>query len=444
MPRLVFAWGREKILAHHLVNALKALNSASETEVSSSSSPLSLHRPNMMLNIFLMAPGHYSIDKLLRMFGANAHYPDSFHATDPRDMIFALLNISSDASALGIVADYSLTTEEVYIRTTETLIRAGKLGILSLSGIGPNPRNLPSWVPDFSLARTRGLPEVLECFSALGPTGAAPSSFSSGTTRREPEFQHTQKTLQLSGFRVDVILETGREMLAHQFAMHYLDWVPYMKSWFKDFEEFLYSNGISKDVVQETGALWKVPIADVEGSLPGPIKTNNQGGTQESALSFTRASEKTYESYLKFRELLDNPRYVFEGQTGSTGWLQQWLSRFRRGVWGMRTEHQPVIVDSVDITGRQSRSLYLRYQRAIWRMGVGYKPFITTQRHIGFGPETSVATDLVVMFSGATTPYIIREVEPRVHKIVGVCYIHGLMDGKFFETNPVLESFTIQ
>lgn len=38
--------------------------------------------------------------------------------------------------------------------------------------------------------------------------------------------------------------------------------------------------------------------------------------------------------------------------------------------------------------------------------------------------------DLVCVFIGASTPFVVREMEDGYFRLVGECYIHGLMDGE--------------
>lgn len=74
-------------------------------------------------------------------------------ATDPRDKIFAFLNLAEDG--LGMQPDYSADVKEVFIQATKTMIdkRIGShLAVLSHVQDLSDTRiqGLPSWVPDFS------------------------------------------------------------------------------------------------------------------------------------------------------------------------------------------------------------------------------------------------------------------------------------------------------
>ncbi|KLO94933.1 heterokaryon incompatibility protein (het-6OR allele) [Fusarium fujikuroi] len=74
-------------------------------------------------------------------------------ATDPRDKIFAFLNLAEDG--LGLQPDYSVDVKNVFVQATKTMIdkRIGShLAILSHVQDLSDTRiqGLPSWVPDFS------------------------------------------------------------------------------------------------------------------------------------------------------------------------------------------------------------------------------------------------------------------------------------------------------
>jgi hypothetical protein len=68
---------------------------------------------------------------------------------DQRDKVYALLDIANDN--LGLVPDYSLSVQEVYLRTTKRLLSIGSLDVLkACSATGPYSKLLPTWVSDWS------------------------------------------------------------------------------------------------------------------------------------------------------------------------------------------------------------------------------------------------------------------------------------------------------
>ena len=63
---------------------------------------------------------------------------------------------------------------------------------------------------------------------------------------------------------------------------------------------------------------------------------------------------------------------------------------------------------------------------------VGRKLFSTASGHIGIGNITLEPGDLVCVFLGARTPFIVRPVGEK-YEFVGDCYLHGIMQGEALE-----------
>ncbi|KAA8629882.1 hypothetical protein SMACR_04080 [Sordaria macrospora] len=76
----------------------------------------------------------------------------SSQASDPRDKIFTLLGVITGAAADGLIADYSLSVEQVYTGLVAfALTKQGEVNILRYASGYAKSRNLPSWVPDWRL-----------------------------------------------------------------------------------------------------------------------------------------------------------------------------------------------------------------------------------------------------------------------------------------------------
>ncbi|KAJ3544560.1 hypothetical protein NM208_g2985 [Fusarium decemcellulare] len=88
----------------------------------------------------------------LHLLSVLSHFRD-LEATDPRDKIFAFLNLAEDG--LGLVPDYAAEVRDVFIQAAKAMInkRMGSpLAVLSHLQDSSDTRiqGLPSWVPDFS------------------------------------------------------------------------------------------------------------------------------------------------------------------------------------------------------------------------------------------------------------------------------------------------------
>lgn len=70
------------------------------------------------------------------------------------------------------------------------------------------------------------------------------------------------------------------------------------------------------------------------------------------------------------------------------------------------------------------------------------RPLLRENDFLGMGPDYLQEGDLVVIFLGARVPHIVREVEGGIHELVGECYVHGILNGEFIESQPKTQTFT--
>jgi hypothetical protein len=94
----------------------------------------------------------------------------SSKASDPRDKVFALLGLINDTTEFGLIADYSLTLEEVQVGVSAfVIIHGDDCSILtSARGIDSNyPARVPSWVPTWDRRyRSTPVPRGSETFDS--------------------------------------------------------------------------------------------------------------------------------------------------------------------------------------------------------------------------------------------------------------------------------------
>lgn len=73
----------------------------------------------------------------------------------------------------------------------------------------------------------------------------------------------------------------------------------------------------------------------------------------------------------------------------------------------------------------------------------GWKFAILTGGYVGMVPITAQKSDLIVIISGARTPYVVRNMagtwDPIRYRLVGECYIHGIMQGEIFDNGMSLD-----
>jgi hypothetical protein len=108
--------------------------------------------------------------------------------------------------------------------------------------------------------------------------------------------------------------------------------------------------------------------------------------------------------------------------------LDLWLGF--RGVCPSVPHHWFPIIGSYGIINFPKESI-LMYSRLVSTTMHGRRLFRTETGTIGIGPDDIQEGDLIVIFFGARTPFIIRRNE-RADRftLIGDCYVHGLMNGE--------------
>jgi hypothetical protein len=72
-----------------------------------------------------------------------------------------------------------------------------------------------------------------------------------------------------------------------------------------------------------------------------------------------------------------------------------------------------------------------------------HKAFVTSRGLPGLGPEDVRQDDVVVVFEGAHNPFVIREQTDGTFRMVGACYIIGLMNGEAVRSGAARRDITL-
>jgi hypothetical protein len=68
---------------------------------------------------------------------------------------------------------------------------------------------------------------------------------------------------------------------------------------------------------------------------------------------------------------------------------------------------------------------------------------VTEDDYMGLVPAGTQPGDLVCIIFGAQTPFLLRPAVCGTYKIVGECYIHGMMDGEMVSDTLIAEWFDV-
>ena len=146
--------------------------------------------------------------------------------------------------------------------------------------------------------------------------------------------------------------------------------------------------------------------------------------------------------------LLDNKSYTCHSSLGTSltngRMLAMWEERYERFV-----DVNAASRSAETFNHPKDEGLDLRndpYTYALIEVARRFNYFITKSGYIGVGPDNAMAGDVLAIFSGASTPFVLRKVElddpgqaapsltgktdDQRFKIIGNCYLHGFMNNE--------------
>lgn len=354
------------------------------------------------------APGFASMMTTVRELLREGKYPPfqvllqathAFKATNPRDKLFALIGISDPASCGPVKVDYRKDISSLYRETARyILIDRYDLSLLHSTGIGI-PRNLmdlPSWVPDWSCSTINNLSQRQIYNTTKDRTSVIRGVSVHGV--------RDWNTVAISGKIVDTIerLSVVREWTINQDGVYegeliakarYSVYVE-MRDLVEQYVPEVYETGQTREE-----ALWRTMIGDV-------------------GLENVRPASSGYGDYYRVWHRMQRD-------------LENFVSCCKRDVLPPGYNTQQELVDA---------SLHFtRYNTVFGQFTWNRRFCVTKNGYIGMVPQGTQPGDLVCVLFGADTPFIIRDGTQqsfvhRSYKLVGDCYIHGMMDGEGLES----------
>ena len=320
-------------------------------------------------------------------------------AKDPRDKIFAALGLMRDNAYLPD-PDYKSRYPVVFRDWAAKMIEIiGGLDVFLYTQYSLRHEDIPSWVPDWTKYETsvRFQAERLEHHRHISRSFNA-----DGCSDEAPVFSVDGNRLRLAGYKLDTISKVG-EALMYNRKDHLTDdqnQIGAVKAWNAVLESW-------SRVTSTTGSL--------DSHYP------DGGGTYSDAYWRTLLSDHITEvgTYLGDRTSADDePRY------------QRWRQWFEDLVQQPDAAKPAFYKDSL----AADRDLD-RFDWTIMNMNYNRRLFSTSTGRIGMGSADMEPGDLVVLFRGGRTPFVLRLSDQNftdgpVYQIVGYAYVHGVMDGE--------------
>jgi Heterokaryon incompatibility protein (HET) len=333
-----------------------------------------------------------------------------FKATDQRDKIFGIRGICSNRAEDLTRPDYLKPLWEVYLNAARCILTENNAhSLLALAGVGyffePNLEleQLPSWVPDWTRA-----PRLMTL------AGSSPEiDYKAGAATHPDIHLRDGTSLILRGRCIDTIEELGP---------------------------------IFEVAVDETGR-WH--IADLE-------KLNQ---AQNESYTLATESQRTRDPYVHIKSFQPLREAYWRTLIGDrTLTARPAPAAFAEGFDGWQENLR--LMSSIRETNRiappdcmQNVQVVSAFRDAAARCLFGRRFCITNNGYIGLVPPYACERDIVCAVLGAKTPLVLRPTDDVAgtgqdrrnskYRLVGECYIHGIMMGEAIAPQVEMEVLEI-
>ena len=342
--------------------------------------------------------------------------------TDPRDKVFALLGLASDAQ--GLSPDYYKSVAEVYSETAKCILRTDK-GTLSLLSEVKGLRlgsELPSWVPDWRID-----PKVMPLASTN--SNDTKRYRASGMTLPKFTIAAEEQLLSIHGVLFDKVsqhLGKTPSTIGNENYITKVGLISYIEGAWPEMIRSVYPNGIytptGEPLVQ---AYNRVITADqlliserLDDSTkavyyPETLALINANGSPAGHPLFPHAFKQIENFDIDLSAAIRN--YVKGPELYTMQDIEKALYR-------------DPLVDGIpnEIFGHVNSEL----EAIRWALTEGRRLFISSAGHMGLCPEATEPDDVIYIFIGSDVPFVLRPLRNGNYLLVGECYLDGFMDGR--------------
>ena len=325
-------------------------------------------------------------------------------ATDPRDKVYGLLGLMEDSVATLIEPDYTDTVTNVYTSFTLATIKGtGSLDILRHSAFIEGS-STPSWLPLLRVQPpTVALPALTISDTAFATSG---SSLAIAQPLADAKF------LSCKGFLIDHVDGTG--------CIWSKGWSPKTVTPSKHgFNSYGCFDGAREAIWRSLVACHSVPSEPLD-----PALDNNSGFA--ALLATPALSTMALPQGSPLKDVVDSNVLTW------CVWSLQGNADFP--IAGRRMEEYFwTEVDARRIDAVQLRAALMQKDR----VGLERKLITTEAGYVGLALETAEQGDALAVLLGCSMPIVLRMVEGEDGdvrwRVIGECYVHGIMRGEAME-----------
>ena len=319
----------------------------------------------------------------------------SFQATDPKDKAYALWGLAPDVDDLefDIIYDSEETLEKVYIRLAQALIGTeDAYYVLVAAGTATDLRGLPSWVPDWSCEAK------YTSFSLLNKEGERESGYCAGGMGniRATVMADKQK-LAITGFFVDTI--SSLSDVYHSSPPEDNEGMRRLIQWEAHSRRLIFSMADypTGEPVQDAYRRTLVANKDKHGDKALPSFLQHY----DRMLAWLQIEEQVKAT----GETVPSPENL--------GFDQDELTL----IYASLVEYAIPMASCMD-------------QRRLC---------LTKKGYLGLVPDVAKEADSIFVVLGAEVPFVLSGCDGE-YRLLGDCYLHGLMEGKALE----MDDFSVQ
>ena len=321
--------------------------------------------------------------------------------SNPLDKIYGMLALADDTLRREMIIDYDITPAELYMKFAIMWIRQDtNLHLLSSTSSTRAMDGLPSWCPNFDAPKAT--------YTLAGNYAGQEHCFCTGLhvcddkTNRVPEMETRKRSvivlpderlLRVAGFHVDTVSRV----------------IPNTFIWWDQVPRADRAATATQTLEWETRSLElsKTTYGDSEG-VPEAYWRTLCANVHDDINGFWNKCRCSHDLHYKtFHQYLTNASNI--------------SSKTITGAEFSNIAYQ----------GIETSDKYYRYMDSVIRACDGRRFFSTDGGRIGLGEPDTMPGDLICVFYGARTPFILRRNEnSTTYRLIGETYVHGIMYGE--------------
>jgi hypothetical protein len=364
-----------------------------------------------------------------------------------QDKVFALLGLFSAHSADGRIPDellpsYSKPFEVVFRETTQYLLRQGSLDILSgVEDISLRPVDLklPSWVPNldvFQSATLLGMPSHTNIVKFTAGSNADPQAVPTWIDD-EPDIMY------VDACKVDEVQMFRQSLESNDFILSGYEFVEDSAKLVDLFA--IYPTG--EDVID---AFWRTLLANtadptmtypapdywrrhfmgycMQGAVTIKFESELQNLKREGLWPSSMGADLSALLSERFKPQGDHKNFLLLVSTERKN-FPLWPMVMNQWVPGLYN------VFTLGLLPRVEPSYYANtngsmYGSALNQFSFFRKFFVTRDGYFGLAPPSTEKGDGIFVLRGGRVPFVLRKLGGGKYRIVGECYVHGIMHGE--------------